>query len=107
MYLYFFLFLLQDIQYLMDTARYGVIYFSMGSNFKSFEMSDQMKQSISHIFSTFKQRIFWKFEGEINNIPPNVFLMEWAPQQSILGKTLIKNIIKPVRYNRREAETRG
>ncbi|XP_073959675.1 UDP-glucosyltransferase 2-like [Choristoneura fumiferana] len=83
----------EDIQYLMDTARYGVIYFSMGSNLKSSDMSEEMKRRILYIFSTFKQRIFWKFEGELNNIPPNVFLMKWAPQQSILAHPTLRLFI--------------
>ncbi|KAI8437496.1 hypothetical protein MSG28_011810 [Choristoneura fumiferana] len=48
---------------LPQSAKYGVIYFSMGSNLKSSDMSEEMKRRILYIFSTFKQRIFWKFEA--------------------------------------------
>ncbi|KAL4713023.1 hypothetical protein ACJJTC_014657 [Scirpophaga incertulas] len=83
----------KDIQKIMDEARDGVIYFSMGSNLKSMDMSDNMKRSILKTFSELKQTVLWKFEGNLSDVPANVHLMKWAPQQSILAHPNIKMFI--------------
>lgn len=77
---------MQDLLKLMDEAKNGVIYFSMGSIVKSEGMSDQMKRSLLNMFSKYKQTVIWKFEGDLPGIPANVHLVKWAPQPSILGK---------------------
>lgn len=70
----------------MDEAKHGVIYFSMGSNLKSEDMSESMKKSLLAMFSKLKQTVIWKFESDLDKVPANVHLVKWAPQQSILGK---------------------
>lgn len=68
----------------MENAKHGVIYFSMGSNLKSTEMPDEMKQNLVKIFGELKQTIIWKFEEDFPNLPKNVHIVNWAPQPSIL-----------------------
>lgn len=70
----------------MDEAKDGVIYFSMGSNLRSMDMSDHMKSTLLQMFGKLKQTVIWKFEGDLDNVPKNVHLVKWAPQQSLLGK---------------------
>ncbi|XP_026735998.1 UDP-glucuronosyltransferase 2B20-like [Trichoplusia ni] len=83
----------KDLQKLMDEAKHGVIYFSMGSNLKSQDMSDGMKNDLLKMFSTFKQQVIWKFEGDLQNVPANVHLVKWAPQPSILNHPNLKLFI--------------
>ncbi|KAH9636336.1 hypothetical protein HF086_012601 [Spodoptera exigua] len=84
----------QDLQKLMDEAKNGVIYFSMGSIVQSDGMSEQMQKSILDMFSKYKQTVIWKFESDMkDDIPPNVHLVKWAPQQSILAHPNLKLFI--------------
>ena len=70
----------------MDSAKNGVIYFSLGSNLKSKDLPDDLKQGLLKVFGALKQTVLWKFEENLPNTPKNVHIVQWAPQQSILGK---------------------
>lgn len=69
----------------MDNAKHGVIYFSMGSNLRSNNFPDVIKQDLLKMFSKLKQVVIWKFEEDLPNRPSNVHIVKWAPQPSILG----------------------
>ncbi|XP_072933213.1 UDP-glucosyltransferase 2-like [Epargyreus clarus] len=83
----------KDLQKLMDGAKNGVIYFSMGSNLKSADMSDAMRDSLLEMFGKLEQTVLWKFETGLKKIPPNVHLLSWAPQQSIFSHPNLKLFI--------------
>ncbi|XP_014360112.2 UDP-glucosyltransferase 2 isoform X1 [Papilio machaon] len=83
----------KDLQILMDSAKHGVIYFSMGSNLQSSDMSEAMKDSLLKVFGQLKQTIIWKFEQDLPNVPSNVHLVKWAPQASILSHPNLKVFI--------------
>ncbi|GBP42162.1 UDP-glucuronosyltransferase 2B15 [Eumeta japonica] len=75
----------EDLQKLMDDARNGVIYFSMGSNLKSKDLPDKMKRDFLEMFGQLNQTVIWKFEDALSGLPKNVHILKWAPQQSILA----------------------
>ncbi|KPJ17977.1 Ecdysteroid UDP-glucosyltransferase [Papilio machaon] len=75
----------KDLKKIMDEATNGVIYFSMGSNLKSKDLPDSIKQALLKIFNDLNQTIIWKFEEPIPNLPKNVHILKWAPQLSILS----------------------
>ncbi|GBP42154.1 Ecdysteroid UDP-glucosyltransferase [Eumeta japonica] len=75
----------KDLQKLMDDARNGVIYFSMGSNLKSKDLPDKMKRDFLETFGQLNQTVIWKFEDALSGLPKNVHILKWAPQQSILA----------------------
>ncbi|XP_050355093.1 UDP-glucosyltransferase 2-like [Nymphalis io] len=83
----------KELKKIMDDAKHGVIYFSMGSNLKSVDMSDHMKNSLLTMFGKLKQTVIWKFEGDLDNVPTNIHLLKWAPQQSILAHPNLKFFI--------------
>ena len=70
----------------MDSAKDGVIFFSMGSNLKSKDLPDELKASLLKMFGSLKQTVLWKFEEVLPNMPKNVHILTWAPQQEILCK---------------------
>lgn len=82
----FFLFNQQNLKKIFADAKHGVIYFSMGSNIKSKDMPEELKRGISNVFRNMKQTIIWKFEEVLPDLPKNVHILQWAPQQSILCK---------------------
>lgn len=71
----------------METAKNGVIYFSMGSNLKSKDWPEEIKQGLLKMFGALKQTVLWKFEEDLPNVPKNVHILKWAPQPSILGES--------------------
>ncbi|XP_052744406.1 UDP-glucosyltransferase 2 [Bicyclus anynana] len=77
--------LTQEFQKLMDDAKYGVIYFSMGSNFRSKDLPSEIKRDLLNMFGKLKQTVVWKFEEDLPDRPSNVHIVPWAPQQSILA----------------------
>lgn len=75
----------ENLQKLLDNAKHGVIYFSMGSNLKSKDIPDNLKSGFLKIFGGLKQTVLWKFEEVLPDLPKNVHIVTWAPQQSILA----------------------
>ncbi|KAJ2952617.1 hypothetical protein O0L34_g6942 [Tuta absoluta] len=75
----------KDLQKIMDSAKNGVIYFSLGSNVKSKDLPDEIKQSLLKMFQQLKYTVLWKFEEQLIGLPKNVQILKWAPQQSILA----------------------
>ncbi|XP_059051885.1 UDP-glycosyltransferase UGT5-like [Achroia grisella] len=75
----------EDLKKLLNEAKNGVIYFSMGSSLKSVDMPDDFKTGLLKLFGELKQTVIWKFEESLTNVPSNVHLVQWAPQQSILA----------------------
>ncbi|XP_023949681.2 UDP-glucosyltransferase 2-like [Bicyclus anynana] len=77
--------LTEDLQKLMDDAKHGVIYFSLGSNLKSKHLPNEIKRDLLSMFGKLKQTVVWKFEEDLPERPTNVHTVPWAPQQSILA----------------------
>ncbi|XP_045779379.1 UDP-glucosyltransferase 2-like [Maniola jurtina] len=75
----------KDLQKLMDESKNGVIYFSMGTMLKSSRIPDHIKRNLLNMFGELKQTVIWKLEQVIPDVPKNVHVTTWAPQQSILG----------------------
>jgi glucuronosyltransferase len=85
----------QDIQQFLDGAgKDGFIFFSLGSALQGSQMPASFRKSILSTFSKLKQRVLWKFETEaMEDLPPNVKLTKWAPQQDVLGHKNIRLFI--------------
>nr|AHX56943.1 UDP-glycosyltransferase 211A2 [Strigamia maritima] len=71
----------------------GFIYFSLGSNILIKDLENEIKDHLLNAFSKLKQKVIFKCEEELNNLPPNVKLVKWAPQQDLLGHPKIKAFI--------------
>lgn len=71
----------------LDAATNGAIYFSLGSNIKSENLSREQIDAILKTFARFPSKAFiWKFEAQLPNLPKNVKIGKWLPQRAILGK---------------------
>ncbi|XP_075984666.1 UDP-glucosyltransferase 2-like [Anticarsia gemmatalis] len=75
----------KDLQEAMDNAPHGVIYFSMGSLWKSKALPTDITRGILNVFGELKQTVIWKYEDDLKDLPKNVKIVKWAPQQSILA----------------------
>ncbi|XP_039439844.1 UDP-glycosyltransferase UGT5-like [Culex pipiens pallens] len=81
----------EDLQRFMDGAEHGVIYFSLGAYLQSSEIPPAKRATLLKVFSNLKQRVIWKFETDtIEDVPKNVMIRKWAPQNDILAH---KNVI--------------
>ncbi|XP_041983218.1 UDP-glycosyltransferase UGT5-like [Aricia agestis] len=75
----------QNFKTVMDNATEGAIYFSLGSLLPVRTMSEEMKAKFLKIFSNLNQTVIWKSDVAIHNVSKNVHVVNWAPQQRILG----------------------
>ncbi|XP_063620709.1 UDP-glucosyltransferase 2-like [Cydia splendana] len=75
----------ENLQKVMDDAKDGVIYFSMGSMLQAKRMPETLKQGLLAMFGGLRQTVIWKLEETPENVPNNVHIESFAPQQSILA----------------------
>lgn len=76
-----------DIQQFLDNSENGVIYFAMGSNIDAANMDKKKLEHILAVISKLKMNVLWKFSNDsFPNLPKNLKISKWLPQQSILGK---------------------
>jgi hypothetical protein len=75
----------QDLQTYLDASTDGVILFSLGSNLESKSLAPKERDAILNAFTKIKQNVIWKFEADLSNIPKNVKILKWLPQQDLLG----------------------
>jgi len=47
-------------------------------------MPDYIQKSFKEALAQVPQRVLWKYEGEMEDIPPNVMIKKWFPQRDIL-----------------------
>lgn len=74
----------------IDEAAHGVILFSFGSVISSSKsLTLEQRNAFLGAFKSIPQRVIWKFEDKIDNLPKNVLLQDWIPQRDILGTTLL------------------
>jgi hypothetical protein len=81
------LFFIKDLQEFADGAEHGLIVFTLGSNSRVSSMPVHIQETFLRVFSRLPQRIIWKWEKDgQSQIPDNVRLVDWLPQQDLLGK---------------------
>ncbi|KAF6213836.1 hypothetical protein GE061_011558 [Apolygus lucorum] len=75
----------KDLKTLLDGAKNGVVYFSMGSVLKGSSMSADKRDAILKVFSELKETVLWKWEDELPYKPSNVHTSPWFPQRDIFA----------------------
>lgn len=85
----------KDLRDFLDSATDGAIYFSLGSNVKSKNISPATRKAIIEAFSQLtKYKVLWKFEDdEMPDKPSNVKISKWVPQQDVLRHKNVKVFI--------------
>ena len=80
----------QDLQQILDNATEGVIYFSLGSNVKSVNLDETLRNIIVEALSELPYKVLWKWESDyLPGRPKNVVTRKWFPQQDLLGLSLL------------------
>ena len=87
--------LTRDLQDFFNSAGSdGVIYVSFGSVVKTSEMPIEKRKMFLNVFKSLKQKILWKWESEeMDDLPPNVKLSKWLPQQDVLSQGKLRLFI--------------
>ncbi|CAH1159687.1 unnamed protein product [Phaedon cochleariae] len=82
-----------DLQKIMDNAKEGVIYFSMGSNINPSEMEPHTKQALINTLGKLKETVLWKNDEDLPGISSNIIIRKWFPQMDILAHPNVKLFI--------------
>ncbi|XP_065216843.1 UDP-glucosyltransferase 2-like [Planococcus citri] len=85
--------LAEDIQKFIDEAEHGVILFTLGSVVRATSLTIEVQQAFREAFGDIPQRIIWKFEEKMLNLPSNVMMLDWVPQRDILEHENVKAFI--------------
>ncbi|KAL3270163.1 hypothetical protein HHI36_009220 [Cryptolaemus montrouzieri] len=84
----------KDLQDVLDNAKNGVVYFSLGSNLQSTMMPLDKREILLKTFASLKETVIWKFEDEeLPGKPDNVIIRKWLPQNDILAHKNVKLFI--------------
>lgn len=85
----------------------GFIIVSFGSILRGSNMPEETRKIFINTFKRLEQRVIWKWEGDsyhqhqqgnesrtnVSDVPDNVFLLPWLPQQDLLGHPKAKLFI--------------
>jgi glucuronosyltransferase len=78
----------------LDSAKEGVIYVSFGTVLRGSSIPEDMRKTFLSHFSNLKLKVLWKWETEtMEDLPPNVLLSKWLPQQEVLAHPNVKLFI--------------
>ncbi|XP_056631221.1 UDP-glucosyltransferase 2-like isoform X2 [Diorhabda sublineata] len=83
----------KDLQEIVDDSPHGIIIFSLGSNLNSNDMDSTKIRYILDAFSKLNETILWKITKTLENLPKNVILRKWLPQQELLAHNKTKLFI--------------
>ncbi|XP_067011774.2 UDP-glucosyltransferase 2 [Anabrus simplex] len=75
---------------------HGFIYVSMGSSVKASNMPEYLRVLFVQVFSQLPYQVLWKWEAgetDMSDLPPNVMLSRWLPQQDLLGHRKIRAFV--------------
>ncbi|KAL3288267.1 hypothetical protein HHI36_002715 [Cryptolaemus montrouzieri] len=80
-----------DLQKILDDAKNGVIYFSLGTNVRFQYVDENFKEDVLKALGDLPYTVLCKWEKEdFPGKPKNVILRKWLPQQSILAHPNVK-----------------
>lgn len=84
----------KDIQKFLDTAKDGVILFSMGSFVQSTDWTPEQRGAFVNTFAKLKLKVLWKYENEtLPGNPGNIMIGSWIPQRDIVAHPNVKLFI--------------
>ncbi|XP_046402604.1 uncharacterized protein LOC124168427 [Ischnura elegans] len=86
----------KDLKDFLDGAgKEGAIYFSLGSHLRSSNFSKETTAELIAAFSSLKQTVLWKWEGDgpLPGQPENLKVEKWLPQQDVLAHPNVRLFI--------------
>lgn len=87
----------EHLKKFLDSATDGVVYFGMGTNLKLSTVRNNTKEVLLKTLGQLKQKVLMQWDEAVpKNVPSNIRLAKWFPQQSILGKLITVTVLKSV-----------
>ncbi|XP_045461720.1 UDP-glycosyltransferase UGT5-like isoform X4 [Harmonia axyridis] len=84
----------KDLKQILDNAKEGVVYFSLGTNVRFDHVQGDVKKNIMAALGDLPYTVICKWESEsIEGQPKNVHLRKWLPQQAVLAHPNVKVFI--------------
>ncbi|XP_019872384.2 UDP-glycosyltransferase UGT5 [Aethina tumida] len=74
-----------DLQKILEDSKDGVIVFSLGTNMRSDKFPVEKRESLLAAFSQLNQTVLWKYESELEDLPKNVIVRKWLPQNDVIA----------------------
>ena len=79
------------LQQILDSHPEGVVYVSFGSSVRPSEMGEEKMAVFLKTFAQLSYTVIWKWDGEVMaDLPSNVILQSWVPQQNLLAHPHLK-----------------
>jgi len=83
-------FFLQKFLEFVESAEYGVIYFSFGTIVDPSMLPNSTIDIFINVLKKLKQKVMWKWDSKnLPQLPNHVMVSDWFPQPDILGIYLI------------------
>nr|CAH7745288.1 unnamed protein product [Callosobruchus chinensis] len=76
----------QDLQIIMDSAKEGVILFSLGTVVRLGYLKHSTMVAILKALGKLDQTVILKSELNLTNVPSNVIVRNWVPQLELLAE---------------------
>lgn len=83
-----------DLQQFLDGAEEGAILFSLGSNLRTSDLTQDKLNVFLEVFRKIKQKVLWKYEGDFSKFNlSNVYFSKWFPQRELLSHRNVRGFI--------------
>jgi len=79
-----------NLQTLLDSANDGAVLVSFGGSLRAEHMAPHMIKIFLDVFCALKLPVIWRWEGDLDDPPPNLLTMPWLPQQDVLAHRNLK-----------------
>ncbi|XP_055846253.1 UDP-glycosyltransferase UGT5-like, partial [Episyrphus balteatus] len=84
----------KDVEEFIETANNGFIFFSLGTNVKTADISPNATLAIFKVLSQSKYKVLWKWDDtDPPGKSPNIMFRKWFPQDDLLANSKLKLFI--------------
>ncbi|XP_072381212.1 UDP-glycosyltransferase UGT5-like [Diabrotica undecimpunctata] len=83
----------KDLKAIMDSAKEGIVYFSMGSNIDPSMMKEEISTAIFNALGKLPHKVFVKWPKDVPGKNKNIEIRSWFPQQDVLAHPNVKLFI--------------
>ncbi|KAJ3641637.1 hypothetical protein Zmor_028133 [Zophobas morio] len=80
----------KDLQKILDDAKTGVVYFSLGTNVRMSRLEPQIRDNILQALAELPYQVLLKCDVDLSKLPTNVVIRKWFPQKDLLAHSNVK-----------------